>query len=352
MVAGSFGTHPVVARHVASPPMRLAQRHEAQPRRPVEADGSPAIVVRALVKRYGDVRAVNGLSFDVRHGEIFALLGPNGAGKTTTLEILEGHLAATSGRVRVLGTDPLVGGRRHRDRVGIVLQSGGMDAELTVSESLRLYAGFYTRPRGVGETAELVGLADKLRARVRTLSGGQQRRLDLALALVGDPEVLFLDEPTTGFDPDARRQAWDMVASLRTLGKTVLLTSHYMDEVQFLADRVGVISRGRLVAESTPGRLGGRDVAEAVITVEAPYAGWEEELPPGPWQVSRRRGQELVLRTMRPTQAVLTLSRWAVERGEELVGLTVTRPSLEDAYLHITGEAAADLDGESSVRPA
>jgi ABC-2 type transport system ATP-binding protein len=294
------------------------------------------IEVADLVKRYGQLRAVDGLSFTVRRGEIFALLGPNGAGKTTTIEALEGYLAPTSGTVRVLGTDPLTGGRRHRDRVGIVLQSGGLDGELSVVETLRLYAGFYTRTLGVDETTRLVGLADKRKARVRTLSGGQQRRLDLGVALIGDPDVLFLDEPTTGFDPDARRQAWEMVASLRTLGKTVLLTSHYMDEVQSLADRVAVISRGRLIAESTPSRLGGRDVADAVITIQVPYPGWEADLPPGPWRIHERDGAELRLHTARPTEAVWTLSRWAVERGEELVGLTVTRPSLEDAYLRIT----------------
>ena len=330
---------------------RRLRRHEeaARGRQAVAERNAPAIVVRDLVKRYGQLRAVDGLSFEVHRGEIFALLGPNGAGKTTTLEVLEGHLPPTSGSVRVLGSDPLTGGRRHRDRVGIVLQSGGLDGELTVEESLRLYAGFYTRTLGVRQTAQLVGIADKLHARVRTLSGGQQRRLDLGVALIGDPDVLFLDEPTTGFDPDARRQAWDMVASLRTLGKTVLLTSHYMDEVQFLADRVAVISRGRLVAESTPSQLGGRDVAEAVISVQVPYPGWEADLPSGPWQVQLPDGAVLRLRTAHPTEAVWTLSRWAVERGEELVGLTVTRPSLEDAYLRITRSGGHDLwssDGE------
>ena len=298
--------------------------------------GASVIVVRDLVKRYGQLRAVDGLSFEVRRGEIFAVLGPNGAGKTTTLEVLEGYLAPTSGVVRVLGVNPLTGGRRHRNRIGIVLQSGGLDGELTVAESLRLFAGFYTRTLGVRKTAELVGLAEKLRAKVRTLSGGQQRRLDLGVALIGDPDVLFLDEPTTGFDPDARRQAWDMVTSLRALGKTVLLTSHYMDEVQFLADRVVVISRGRMVAESTPNQLGGRDVAEAVISVQVPYPGWDSDLPNGPWSTRQMDGAELRLHTTRPTEAVWVLSRWAVERGEELIGLTVTRPSLEEAYLRLT----------------
>ena len=323
-------------------------------------EGESAIVVQRLVKRFGDLHAVDGLSFEVATGEIFALLGPNGAGKTTTLEVLEGHLPPTSGTVRVLGVDPLRGGRRHRDRVGIVLQSGGMDGELTVAEILRLYAGFYTRPRSMRETTALVGLADKERARVRTLSGGQQRRLDLALALVGDPEVLFLDEPTTGFDPDARHQAWEMVSALRALGKTVLLTSHYMDEVQVLADRVAVISKGKLVAQSTPSRLGGRDLGEAVVRFGVPYPGWESELPAGPWGPVECRGAEVCLRTDRPTEAVWTLSRWAVERGEELVGLTVARPSLEEAYLQLTQsvhraaleESELEDAGEDRARPA
>jgi ABC-2 type transport system ATP-binding protein len=313
-------------------------RTPSAPRIPTQAAGAdqPTITVRELVKHYGAVRAVDGLSFTVTAGEIFALLGPNGAGKTTTLEVLEGHLAPTSGLVEVLGDDPLRADRRHRNRVGIVLQSGGMDGELTVAEILRLYAGFYTHPRSVGDTASLVGLAEQQGVRIRALSGGQQRRLDLALALIGDPDVLFLDEPTTGFDPEARRQAWDMVASLRTLGKTVLLTSHYMDEVSHLADRVAVISRGRLVAESTPSQLGDRDTTQAVVTLRVPYAGWESDLPNGPWEVPDFDGHELRLRTDRPTEAMWILTRWAVERGEELLGLTVSRPSLEEAYLRIT----------------
>ena len=300
----------------------------------------PAITVRDLRMQYGSFRAVDGLSFEVREGEIFALLGPNGAGKTTTIEILEGHRKRTGGDVQVLDVDPEHGGRRYRERIGIMLQSGGIDAELTVAETVRLYASFYRRPRPVTETIALVGLTDHARMRVRALSGGLQRRLDLALALIGDPEIIFLDEPTTGFDPTARRAAWEMVEGLREFGKTVLLTSHYMDEVEHLADRVAVLRNGTIVAESTPRTLGGRDVGEAVISVHVPHAGWDDELPAGPWSQPRRDGDLLVFRTDQPTEALAVLTGWAIERGEELPGLTVTRPSLEEAYLQITGPSA------------
>ena len=301
-----------------------------------------AISVRGLVMDYGTLRAVDGLSFEVLEGEVFALLGPNGAGKTTTVEILEGHRRRTGGEVSVLGFDPETGGHRYRERIGIMLQSGGIDAELTVVETLRLYASFYHRPRSVEETIEQVGLGRHEQARVRALSGGTLRRLDLGIALIGDPEVVFLDEPTTGFDPTARRAAWDMVGGLRRLGKTVLLTSHYMDEVEQLADRVAVVRRGSIVAEATPGQLGGRDVAAVLIRMRAPYPGWADELPVGPWALESVRG-EVWLRTEHVTRALAELTAWAVERGEELAGLTVTRPSLEDAYLQITqqsGQAA------------
>jgi ABC-2 type transport system ATP-binding protein len=307
----------------------------------------PAIEVERLCKDYGRLRAVDGVSFQVARGEVYALLGPNGAGKTTTVEILEGHRARTSGSVRVLGTDPATGGRHLRERVGIVLQSGGIDAELTVRESVSLYASFYARPRDVRETIDQVGLAGKRRARVRTLSGGQLRRLDLALALVGDPEVLFLDEPTTGFDPNARRDAWEMISGLREHGTTVLLTSHYLDEVERLADRVGVLSHGHLVEESAPRTLGGRHVAGTVISFQLPEGLAPGELPEGPWDEPERYGDEVVLRTDKPTQVLLALTRWAVGRGIELPGLSVARPSLEDAYLRITGEHDA---GETNDR--
>ena len=301
----------------------------------------PAIVVERLCKHYGRLRAVDGVSFQVRRGEIYALLGPNGAGKTTTVEILEGHRKRTSGSVKVLGSDPAACGRDFRERIGIVLQSGGIDAELTVREVVALYASFYARPQDVAATMAQVGLASKRRARVRTLSGGQLRRLDLALALVGDPELLFLDEPTTGFDPNARRDAWDMIAELRHCGTTILLTSHYLDEVQRLADRVGVMSHGHLVEESTPGTLGGRDIAGTVISFRLPAALSAAELPAGPWDLPGNRDGEITMHTDEPTRVLLTLTQWAVDHGVELAGLTVIRPSLEDAYLQITGEASA-----------
>lgn len=300
------------------------------------AVNSPAIVVERLRKDYGRLRAVDGVSFQVMRGEIYALLGPNGAGKTTTVEILEGHRKRSSGSVRVLGFDPGTGGRRFRERIGIVLQSGGIDAELTVREIVSLYASFYARPRDVTQTIDQAGLSGKRRARVRTLSGGQRRRLDLALALVGDPGLLFLDEPTTGFDPNARRDAWEMIAGLRRAGTTVLLTSHYLDEVQRLADRVGVLSHGHLVEEATPGTLGGRDVTGTVISFRLPAALAGTALPPGPWDEPEFREGVIVMRTDQPTRVLAALTQWAVGHGAELEELSVVRPSLEDAYLQIT----------------
>lgn len=295
-----------------------------------------AISVRALRMQYGPLRAVDGIAFDVHDGEIFALLGPNGAGKTTTIEILEGHRRRSGGEVRVLGVDPGCGGRRYRERIGVMLQGAGVDAELTVVETVRLYAGLYRRPRRVDDTLGLVGLADQAGTRVGALSGGLERRLDLGLALIGDPDIVFLDEPTTGFDPSARRSAWRMLTDLRSLGKTVLLTSHYMDEVERLADRVAVMREGRIVAESTPRTLGGRDVAQADISFALDSMLAEADLPSGPWRDVRRDGQLVVLTTDEPTRALSVLTTWAVDRGEELVALTVTRPSLEDAYLRLT----------------
>ena len=300
------------------------------------AVNSPAIVVERLRKDYGRLRAVDGVSFQVMRGEIYALLGPNGAGKTTTVEILEGHRKRSSGSVRVLGFDPGTGGRRFRERIGIVLQSGGIDAELTVREIVSLYASFYARPRDVTQTIDQAGLSGKRRARVRTLSGGQRRRLDLALALVGDPDLLFLDEPTTGFDPNARRDAWEMIAGLRRAGTTILLTSHYLDEVQRLADRVGVLSHGHLVEEATPGTLGGRDVTGTVISFRLPATLASTTLPPGPWDEPEFREGLIVMRTDQPTRVLAALTQWAVEHGAELEELSVVRPSLEDAYLQIT----------------
>jgi ABC-2 type transport system ATP-binding protein len=304
------------------------------------ASQSPAITVEVLRKSYGKLRAVDGVSFEVRRGEIYALLGPNGAGKTSTVEILEGHRRRSGGTVRVLGFDPGAGDRRFRERVGIVLQSGGIDSELTVREMVSLYAGFYARPRGVAETIEQVGLTAKCRARARTLSGGQMRRLDLALALIGGPDLLFLDEPTTGFDPNARRDAWDMIAGLRQSGTTVLLTSHYLDEVQHLADRVGVMSHGHLVEESTPDALGGRDVAGTVISFRLPDRLLGSEPPAGPWDQPVDRAGEFTMHTDEPTRVLAALTQWAVGHDVELPQLTVVRPSLEDVYLRITGQTA------------
>jgi ABC-2 type transport system ATP-binding protein len=229
-----------------------------------------AIRVSGLRKRYGELEAVRGIDFEVAEGECFALLGPNGAGKTTTVEILEGYRDRDAGEVEVLGLDPQRGGRDLRERVGIVLQSSGHFRELTVREVLELFGGYYPAPRATGEVIDLVGLGEKAGARIKTLSGGQQRRLDLALGLVGDPDLLFLDEPTTGFDPSARRRSWELIESLRELGKTILLTTHYMDEAQNLADRVAILAAGRVVAAGTPDSLGGRDEGEAMISFRLP----------------------------------------------------------------------------------
>lgn len=306
-----------------------------QPRRRTHASSVPVISVSGLCKSFGNFRAVDSISFDVKRGEIFALLGPNGAGKTTTIEILEGYQRRTAGDVTVLGTDPGHGGRRLRERMGIMLQDSGTDGELTVLETMRLYASLYRRPRPVTETIALVGLSNHAKARLGMLSGGLERRLDLGLALIGDPEIIFLDEPTTGFDPTARRAAWDMVAGLRELGKTVLLTSHYLDEVEHLADRIAVMRRGRIISVSTPGTLGGRDTAEAVISFRPPFHGWESDLPSGPWTARRGADDALELHTAEPTKSLAILAGWATERGEELAELRVARPSLEDAYLSI-----------------
>ena len=296
-----------------------------------------AIQVKDLRKAYGTVEAVAGISFEVVEGECFALLGPNGAGKTTTLEILEGYRDRSGGSVEVLGVDPAHGGRDLRERVGIVLQSAGIDRELTVAEVVALFGAYYPHPRDPGEVIELVGLGDKRNARCRTLSGGQQRRLDLALGIVGDPDLIFLDEPTTGFDPSARRRSWELIDSLRALGKTILLTTHYMDEAQNLADRVAILAAGRIVAEGSPASLGGRDVAEAEISFRLPAGAGLDDLPPlGPARPRLDDGR-VVLRTEALTGALHALTGWALARGDELEGLAVTRPSLEDVYLRLTG---------------
>jgi ABC-2 type transport system ATP-binding protein len=292
----------------------------------------PAISVRDLRKSYGDNEAVRGVSFDVEPGEVLALLGPNGAGKTTTVEILEGYRRRTSGAVSVLGVDPEHGGTELRQRIGIVLQECGIDAYLTVREVVQMHSEYYRAPRRVDEVIELVGLAEKRDSRVKTLSGGQQRRLDVALGLIGDPELLFLDEPTTGFDPSARRQSWDIVSNLTTLGKTVLLTTHYMDEAQALADRVVVIARGHIVAQGTPADIGGRDLDRTIVTFATP--GTLEGLP----LAITHHGEVCRLDTEDPTRDLYVLTSWAVQRGFTLDALDVRKPSLEDVYLRLTAD--------------
>jgi ABC-2 type transport system ATP-binding protein len=301
------------------------------------------VSVAGLEKRYGDVEAVRGISFEVAVGECVAMLGPNGAGKTTTVEILEGFRQRDAGRVEVLGFDPATRRREWRARVGIVLQQGGLYKVLTVREVLDLYRSLYPNPRPLDEVLALVGLEEKADARLRTLSGGQQRRLDLALGIVGDPDLLFLDEPTTGFDPSARRRSWELVQRLRALGKTILLTTHYMDEAQHLADRVIVLAAGRIVAEGPPDTIGGRDLGETVISFRLPSGVEASDLPPALPVDLDARDALIDLRTIEPTGVLHTLTGWAVERGVELEGLTVTRPSLEDVYLELTA-APTDAD--------
>jgi len=278
----------------------------------------PAVRVHGLRKSYGEHQAVRGIDFEIGAGEVFGLLGPNGAGKTTTVEILEGYRKRDGGEVEVLGEDPQRAGRAWRERVGVVLQSSSLYPVLTVRESLSLFAGYYARPRDVDEVVSIVGLEAKDEARVRTLSGGQKRRLDLGLALVGNPELVFLDEPTTGFDPGARRTAWETIRNLRSLGTTILLTTHYLDEAEQLADRVAVLRDGEIVGVGSPAELTG--------------AGAETEIH------YRQNGREVVERTSDPTRRLHDLTGEALARGEPLEGLEVRRPTLEEIYLELTGE--------------
>ena len=278
------------------------------------SDGA-AIRVRGLRKSYDGNEAVRGIDFDVRPGEVFSLLGPNGAGKTTTVEILEGYRSRDGGDVRVLGVDPWGSDSGHRERIGVVLQHSELPPTLSVREVHCMFAGYFRQPRDVDEVIELVGLADKAAARVKTLSGGQKRRLDLGIALVGDPELVFLDEPTTGFDPSARRTAWDLVRSLRSLGKTIVLTTHYLDEAQQLSDRVAVIREGSIVRIGTPDELIG-----ALPEVEIRY---------------READREVVITTTEPTRVLADLAGRAAAEGRELEALEVRRPTLEDVYLDL-----------------
>ena len=291
------------------------------------------IEIEGLHKSYGDFEAVGGINVHVDRGEVFALLGPNGAGKTTTTEILEGYRQRSAGRVSVLGQDPAKGGQALKQRIGIVLQSTGVDPFLTVRETVEMYGGYYPNPRPTDEVIDVVGLSEKRDERVRRLSGGQQRRLDVAIALAGDPELLFLDEPTTGFDPSARRNAWEMVKNLVSLGKTVWLTTHFMDEAQYLADRVAVIAKGVIVAEGPPASLAGRDQMQTTIRFRPAATA---PAPPELGQVPDGNGV-LRLSTNQPTKIAHEITGWALEHGVELDVFEITRPSLEDVYLELTG---------------
>jgi ABC-2 type transport system ATP-binding protein len=305
----------------------------------------PVIQVEGLRKSYEDLEAVRGIDLRVEAGEVFAFLGPNGAGKTTTVEVLEGYRSRSDGTVRVLGADPASPSRAWRERIGIVLQECRLTPELTVAEAVSQYAGYYSAPRDVDETVALVGLADKRETRTSKLSGGQQRRLDVALALVGDPELLFLDEPTTGFDPSARRHAWDVIASLRELGKTVFLTTHYMDEAQALADRVAILAAGRIVAEGPPTEIGRAEDATTRISFRLPQGRGREDLPEQLRDAARINGYEVTLDTANPVSVLRELTGWATEEDVDLAGLEVRRPSLEDVYLRLTSEPAEEGSG-------
>jgi ABC-2 type transport system ATP-binding protein len=299
-----------------------------------------AIVVKNLQRSYGEIRAVAGIDLTVEEGEVFALLGPNGAGKTTTVEILEGYRHRDAGEVSVLGFDPASNERDYRQRIGIVLQETGVERFLTVAEVIELFSGYYPHPRPVDEVIEIVGLQEKRDERVKKLSGGQQRRLDVAVGLAGDPDLLFLDEPTTGFDPTARRNAWAMIKNLTDLGKTVFLTTHYMDEAQYLAGRVAIIVGGKIVVEGPPAELVHREETTTLIRFVVP--------PGAPALPSELDGAGVMtagvfeLHSSEPARVLNVLTNWALDNKVELDGLTVTRPTLEDVYLDITAKAAAE----------
>jgi ABC-2 type transport system ATP-binding protein len=295
-----------------------------------------AVEVEDLRKSYGATEALRGISFTVAEGEVFALLGPNGAGKTTTVEILEGFRRRSGGRASVLGFDPATGDRRLKQQMGIVLQTSGVDPYLTVAETVEMFRGYYPKPRPRDEVIQMVGLEEKKDSRVTKLSGGQRRRLDVAIALAGDPRILFLDEPTTGFDPGARRNAWEVIKELAGLGKTIFLTSHSMDEVQFLANRVVIIAAGKIVAEGEPDTLAGRETAAAQIRFRLPA---QASLPAALKSRSTVDGDSVEIQSADPTRTLYELTSWAVQQNVSLEGLEVTRPSLEDVYLQITEQA-------------
>ncbi len=304
-----------------------------------------AIDVRDLRKSYGDVEAVRGIGFEVARGEVFCLLGPNGAGKTSIVEILEGYRVRDGGDARVLGFDPESGERELREQLGIVLQDCGVQKDLTVAELVEMYGRYHARRRPVDEVIELVELNEKRDVRAKNLSGGQRRRLDLALALVGDPELIFLDEPTTGFDPAARRHSWSTIRSLCELGKTVFLTTHFMDEAQQLADRVAVMAGGEIIATGRPDELGGRDLRPAEIRFVLPD-GWSfGDVPDVPSTERSLDGDRVTVLTTEPLAATQRITTWAVEHGLELGHFSVTQPTLEDIYLELTGSTA---DGHTS----
>jgi ABC-2 type transport system ATP-binding protein len=325
----------VTQNDAAFPPDAAVVRHEAA--LSAAPTGEPVISIRALRKRYGDHEAVRGIDLEVCRGEIFAFLGPNGAGKTTTVEILEGFRRASAGEVEVLGANPWRAPSAWREQIGIVLQESEAEPGLTVSECLELYAGYYRAPREVDETLALVALSEQAPERASALSGGQRRRLDVALALIGDPELIFLDEPTTGFDPSARLAAWEVIAGLRALGKTVVLTTHYMEEAERLADRIAVIAAGEIVAQGTPQTLGDRQLAGTRITFAPPPGTSVVDLPAA---LAAHAGQDTGGRISVSSACVAadlhTLSVWALDRGLDLEDLEVRRPTLEDVYLSLT----------------
>jgi ABC-2 type transport system ATP-binding protein len=303
-----------------------------------------AISVRGLRKSYGELEAVRGIDFEVGAGEVFALLGPNGAGKTTTVEILEGHRKRSAGEVTVLGFDPETGGRAFRERIGIVLQETGVERYLTVAETVEMFRGYYPSPLRLNHVLDIVGLQQQRDVRVRRLSGGQQRRLDVAVGLAGNPELLFLDEPTTGFDPAARRNAWEMVRNLKSLGKTVLLTTHYLDEAEHLADRVAIIDSGVIAAEGTPAQLIATEPASTIRF----RAGAAAALPPGIAATAVFDNGVAIIKTTTPTRTLYEVLKWATDNSIELDELTLSRATLEDVYLRLVGAEGAAAEGEKA----